>query len=134
MQEDGKDHINVFSKGTTLLGRKLSNFARTPFILPLAGRFESVEAFWYWWISGGKSQKNTYGFIAKQNGMKYKQVREIPNESLLKAIYKRKLEQNPELKQMFLENQLPFTHYYIYGGKKINTEWEWTGSLWNKLK
>lgn len=28
---DGIDHINVYSKGKTELGKLLSNFARTPF-------------------------------------------------------------------------------------------------------
>ena len=46
--EDGITHINICSKGKTELGRLLSNFAHTPFWLQGAGRFESVEGYWFW--------------------------------------------------------------------------------------
>ena len=39
---DGIEHINIYSKGKTELGRLLTNFAQTPFIHPEYGRFESV--------------------------------------------------------------------------------------------
>lgn len=44
---DGIDHINIYSKARTALGRSLSNFAYSPIDLDTYGRFNSVEAFWY---------------------------------------------------------------------------------------
>ena len=46
-ENDGIDHINVFSKSRSKLGRMLSNFAHTPFTLD-GVKFESVESWWYW--------------------------------------------------------------------------------------
>lgn len=40
---DGIDHINIYSKGKTTLGRMLSNFACTPFTHPEDGKFASIE-------------------------------------------------------------------------------------------
>ena len=48
LEDDGITHINVYSKGATALGRALSNFARIPVMVVPNGRFESVEAYWYW--------------------------------------------------------------------------------------
>ena len=48
LADDGVTHINVYSKGTTALGRALSNFAHIPFMVVPNGRFESIEAYWYW--------------------------------------------------------------------------------------
>lgn len=45
---DGVDHINVYSRGRTGLGRVLTNFAHTPFTVPEHGTFASVEGYWYW--------------------------------------------------------------------------------------
>lgn len=45
--KDGIDHINVYSKGKTALGRFLSNFAETD-LETKDGHFASVEAYWYW--------------------------------------------------------------------------------------
>ena len=47
-ENDGIDHINVYSKGKTVLGRALSNFSYSRIRIPFLGTFLSVEAFWYW--------------------------------------------------------------------------------------
>ena len=70
---DGIDHINIYSKGKTELGRLLTNFAHTPFTFPLHGAFSSVEAFWYYAKTGflHPQLKPLYGFRAKEEGKKY---------------------------------------------------------------
>ena len=45
---DGIDHINIYSKGYTKLGRLLSNFTKSEFTHPIYGHFMSVEGFWYY--------------------------------------------------------------------------------------
>lgn len=131
---DGTKVINVYSRGKTELGRELSNFARTPFRLPLVGWFQSVEAFWYWWTSGGKAPKDTYGWNAKQVGLDFPRERDIPTRSLLKSVYKRKLRDNPWLLEAVRKCDLPFTHYYVVKGRIKQTEWKWTGELWNDFR
>ena len=59
---------------------------------------------------------------------------DAPEESLLFDIYCLKIRQNPPLRAMLIESTLTFTHYYNYGGKIIRTKWEWTGSLWNRVR
>lgn len=46
--EDGVTHINVYSKGRTELGKKLSNFYCFPINMGLDGTFYSIEAYWYY--------------------------------------------------------------------------------------
>lgn len=144
-KEDGVDHINVYSRGRTKLGRLLSNFAHTPFMFQ-GGRFESVEAWWYWHQlkdrPGVKEQQlkhlmSLFGFAAKSKGSEMR--RELgagpkPTPRELKYIYERKLAGNPHLTAEFSANTLPFDHYYVYGNKIVETEYRWTGQLWNEVK
>lgn len=131
---DGVDHINVYSKGATQLGRLLSNFAHTPFT---GGNreFASVEGWWHWYCTGKKFHHlaDLYGFKAKQEGKKYERV-QVPDRKVLFSVYKRKIECNDNIRRMLVESTLPFTHYYVYGGKVVQTDWEWTGSLWNEVR
>lgn len=71
--EDGITHINVYSKGKTELGQLLSNFAYTPFVHSEYGKFNSIEAFWYYYFTGCKHDdlKLLYGYKAKEKGRKY---------------------------------------------------------------
>ena len=50
-RNDGIDHINVYSKGKTELGRMLTNFAYIPFEYK-GIKYASVEAWWYCYLLG----------------------------------------------------------------------------------
>lgn len=133
---DGTDHINIYSKGVTPLGRKLSNFAHTPFRIPFMGRFESVEGFWYWWLTGVDELRKYYGFRAKQVGKEFdlKRPEEKFPKRLLKIAYRAKLRYHPMLKQMLKDNKLPLVHYYVYSGKVVvPKQFEWTAKLWEEI-
>ena len=131
---DGITHINVYSKGATELGRLLSNFAHTPFT---GGNhhFESVEGWWHWYCTGKKYDhlKALYGYRAKQEGRKYEHV-DTPTRETLIIVYRYKIEYNSHLKSLLIQSSLPFTHYYVYVNKKVETDWEWTGSIWNEVR
>lgn len=114
---EGKDHINIYSRSKTKLGVSLSNFALSPFVHPIHGLFNSVEGFYYW-LSTGKSNdelRKLYGFRAKEEGKKYK-VLPIENfdQQIAEAI-EYKIEQNQYIKDELINSDLPFTHYYCYG-------------------
>jgi hypothetical protein len=130
---DGIDHINVYSKGRTQLGRLLSNFAETPF---WGGEhhFYSVEAWWYWFTTGKQHDqlKRLSGFAAKKAGRKFNRVKFV-TPALLKSVYSAKLEFNTELAEMLADNELPFAHYYVYGGKPVGNRHAWTAELWSEL-
>lgn len=132
---DGIDHINVYSKGRTNLGRHLSNFSFSPFKVPLLGKFYSVEGFWYWWMTRDDKCRTLWGFQAKEYGKSVPKVHDEPTQRLLKIVYKAKLNGNSLLKRAVKESTLNFTHYYVYSGKVVCPKrFLWTGELWNEIR
>lgn len=119
IDQDGATHINVYSRGATDLGKALSNFTRAPFVHPEFGQFASVEGFWYW-LSAGHGEdreelRHRWGASAKATGS------EIPSIPLdeeyfhnqIKVAIRCKIEQNPEIREMFINSSLPFDHYFV---------------------
>ena len=127
--------INVYSKSESLLGRLLSNFANTPFVLN-GKRFACVEAWWYWYITGEKHEHLTklVGWKAKQVGRQFVVVKNV-EKNVLKSVYYAKLEYNPDIKRMLIKSTEQFDHYYVYDGKKVPaTKWLWTAKLWEEIR
>ena len=121
-EDDGITHINVYSKGKTELGRFLSNFAKAPFVHPVDGYFNSVEAYWYWLSTKDDSLRETYGFRAKELGRALGGKDWLDDDSfktkIKDAIYL-KIATNIRMFKEFKENTLPLKHYYVYGGTKV---------------
>ena len=124
-EDDGIDHINVYSKGRTELGKFLSNFAYSV-INTDDGLFWSVEGYWYWLGTDNPEReklRKLAGFQAKQFGRKlrakdWQSTEEFKNK-ILKAI-KIKIENYPQYKKLLINNILPLAHYYVYGDKIVN--------------
>lgn len=140
-EEDGITHINVYSKGATELGRLLSNFAHTP-VLTEDGPFESLEGYWYWL---GSTKDKDAELLRELHGWKAKQYgREIGAKDWLEEsefrlkiekAMKAKIEQHPRIAEMLGYSTLPFTHYYVYGGKVVNVkESKWILEIWELLR
>lgn len=125
--EDGVTYINIYSRGMTPLGRKLSHFPRTPFTHPVFGPFASMEGFWYYMRAQthlqpagfGDQLRTLVGRDAKFYG------RTLPSgwyddfqEDILAANWQ-KIIQNPEIADMLVESSLPFKHFYIFGPKRL---------------
>lgn len=120
---DGVDHINIYTKGQTSLGRALTNLYDRQFTVPGYGTFQSMEGFWYYYLTGCQHEdfKNLRGFDAKKNG-KTKRDDRIDKEGLteeqksviLEAI-RCKLRQNRDILLALSRSDLPFAHYYFYG-------------------
>lgn len=125
MMRDGVDHINVYSKGETALGRFLSNFADSPFECE-DGRFRSVEGYWYWLGAGGSPRRDELrsvcGFAAKALGRSLRapdwQTGDEFKRKIAAAI-RAKLEGRPDMLAALRGNRLPLRHYYVYGGKVV---------------
>lgn len=120
---DGIDHINVYSKGATLLGRMLTNLYDREFYVPEYGHFKSMEGFWYYYLTGCKHEKfkGYQGFQAKRFGKPLRDERIDKNgltdehkEVILGAI-RCKLRQNRDITTELWKSDLPFAHYYYYG-------------------
>ena len=150
--DDGKTHINVFSKSRSVLGRLLSNFAHTP--IEYKGlRFESIESWWYWMKMNninaaelfpvfdqelldsirskiGKEAKEYFRSLYKSDSSSFS-----PEKEELKEVYKLKLEAHPNIKEMLIENKLPIDHYYVMFDKKTSADSTmWTAQLWEEIK
>jgi uracil DNA glycosylase len=133
-QVDGKDHINVFSRGKTTLGQLLSNFAHTPFTHE--GKvFESVEGYWFYKVSGDEHFLSLYGSKAKEKGKQVISRQAQPTPDELMNVYRAKLRNNPHLEKLLIKSTLPFAHYYQYGGPPMSADkYLWTVQLWDDLR
>ena len=130
-ENDGIDHINIYSKGQTELGRWLSNFAFSP-IETKDGHFNSIEGYWYWLISNNVEKeklREVFGWNAKDLGRKlttadYDFSKEFSDK--IKEAISIKLQSNIIMLKILKESILPFAHYYVYGTKIVqpkNCEW-----------
>jgi len=142
---DGVDHINIYSKGTTELGRLLSNFAHTPFTCE-HGAFASVEAYWYWLrspkagINNLAKLRTLHGFAAKKFG----RTLVAPDadqiyvgddfEALIKDAFREKLIAHPHIQIMLRDSALPLAHYYVFKGAPKAAGHEWQVEYWEELR
>lgn len=129
-QNDGVDHINIYSKGKTRLGVLASNFAHTPFKHPDYGHFASMEGFWYWLMLSKQFNdlRSLYGYRAKQYGIAKRAeagaVIADTNTSEFKIEIKKallcKFQQHDEVRELLHESTLPLIHYYFWGESPEN--------------
>ena len=149
---DGFDHINVFSKSRSNLGRMLSNFAHTPITIN-ENKFESVESWWYWMKMNNANKASLFPSFSEEHisAIKLKVGKEAkeyfrslfkddsymfnPSKDELKEAYIQKITEHPEIEKALLDNKLPLDHYYMMFDKKISAESTmWTALLWNEIK
>lgn len=162
-KNDGVDHINIYSKSKTELGRLLTNFSHTPFEHPKYGHFESVEGLWYYlrcknlpdgtWSEFESVKveclRDSHGFISKKLGRELLGTKidttdktgipESFKEDIIEGI-KCKLRQNRYICKMMKDSDLPFAHYYFYGDENKNPkvyylpEYNWIIELLEDLR
>lgn len=151
-ENDGFDHINVYSKSRSKLGRMLSNFAHTPITIG-ENTFESIESWWYWMKMNninksalfptfteeqlsevkakiGKEAKEYFRSLYKNDSSPFN-----PTKEELKGAYLQKLVEHPEVEKMLFNNNLPIAHYYMMFNKKVSADSTmWTAQLWEEIK
>lgn len=133
--KDGVDHVNIFSRGETALGRWMSNFSHEPFTHPMHGSFNSIEGLWYWLTRGDDRLRTLSGFQAKQLGKSLQIVNDLPEAEFRQAItlgIQAKIAANPRMAEILRTNLLPFEHYYVFSGKKVDAGYKWLLEVWNK--
>lgn len=157
---DGVDHINIYSKGNTVLGRLLSNFTRVPFtfteLYKELGSFESIEGLWYWLRLYNHQLpedhehnrrvdelRTLWGTQAKQKGRELRnqliahQPEEQPEsafQSVISAAIAEKVIANEQIVELLNESSLPFVHYYVYGDKVKVVECKWLMDEWERAR
>lgn len=122
-ERDGVDHINVYSKGKTSIGKFLSNFERSP-IETEDGHFESIEGYWYWLSCKDDKLRKLYGWQAKQYGrsVRAKDWSDDPEfkRKICAAIEIKVINKYPKMEFSWaMCEDLPFKHYYVYEDKII---------------
>jgi len=130
---DGVEHVNIYSRGRTVLGRWMSNFARQPMVLPEHGSFESVEGFWYWLGTRDDRLRRLSGFEAKKLGRMLKRVVNLPEEEFKEEIIRAleaKLKAHPAMCERFRNSHLPFEHYYVFDGVVRDAGFRWLVEWW----
>lgn len=136
-KDDGKTHINVYSKGATALGRWLSNFTEEPFTLPDHGRFASIEGFWYWLGARDDRLRNLYGYKAKELGRSLERKISLDERSfrseIERALWTKALKR-PDMVSELVKNELPLAHYYVFDGKVRPAGYEWILEIWRKIR
>lgn len=118
---DGVNHINIWSGGKTSLGPKLSHFAPISLVHPYLGFFACMEGIWYYVRSAVKDDALRYlvGFEAKKHGKQYTMRKFAEFHSVIMDANYHKLIQNPNLYEEFVNSELPFDHYYMFGKGKV---------------
>lgn len=119
---EGIDHVNIYSKSNTRLGRFLSNFTYAPIALNGHGQVYTIEGLWYYLMLGEKYPELLtvrYGAEAKKLG-KFLVEREgrKPPEDYLVIIYcacLQKIRVHDALMPILLRDGLILRHYYAYG-------------------
>ena len=115
VRSDGITHVNI--GGRTVLGQDLAHFAHMPFVHPFYGPFNCMEGFWYYIKAQHPDDtlRSLVGYRAKDYG-KDLPMKKVDNfkELIIEANYYR-INQNPEFRDMFVNCELPFDHYYLYG-------------------
>lgn len=116
---DGINHINVYSKGKTWLGRTLSNFSYSP-IETEDGHFDSIEGYWYWLSSKDDSLRFLHGYAAKKYGQSIG-----AKDWLDGGEFKDKIKKAIDIEINSIDGlldelekcSLPLKHYYVFNNK-----------------
>ncbi|QTH80288.1 hypothetical protein PA10_00088 [Pseudomonas phage pPa_SNUABM_DT01] len=135
--EDGKTHINVYSRGATAFGRSLSNLADCNIEHPYFGHFRTLEGLWFWMKTGQKddSFRIIKGLAARDLGKSMESSHYPLFSKMFKLGMLEKLERSPQLQRELVENELPLAHYYVYGKKQIMQDrHQWQLDFWLLLR
>ena len=117
LENDGVDHLNIYSRGKTELGRFLSNFTLSPFTHPKFGSFNTIEGFWQYIKTGKKYEcfRTLSGMDCKKISKQYEKQDCDNFQRYIKEAILLKIESNEKFKLLLKESTLPLTHYYYYG-------------------
>lgn len=120
-EDDGKTHINIYSRSNCELGRMLSHFYTATLEHPEFGSFANLECFWHYLATGCKHEKlrNMPAFKVKQLAKEIPKVIRDDFMEQIKIANELKILQHPSILYRFRDSTLPFEHYYAFGNPPI---------------
>lgn len=139
------NHLNVYSKSKSRLGRLLTNFAKADINTP-DGKFMSVEGYWYWMsIPATNPHRDELrclsGYAAKKRGRELRlecgdNLRFDPEfeEKIRLAVRDKLAHANPNILNL-PEGYLPLAHYYVTKNGRVidmNYKFGWLTQIWQE--
>lgn len=112
--KDGVDHINIWEKGNTELGKVLSPSVTIPFNHGLFGHFETMEGFWHYIHSAERDDRirNMSGTSLKNFARKLSPTRVKHFKALIIDANYQKIKKYKQVVESLKESSLPFDAYY----------------------
>ena len=114
--KDGEDHINIWERGETELGKFLAHGTNAPFKHPVFGMFSNIECFWLYIRSEERDDR-----IRVLNSLSAKKFSEnftllhVPNfYAVIMDANWHKVQQHPNKLELLKNNTLPLEMYYLY--------------------
>jgi hypothetical protein len=137
-KEDGIDHINIYSKAGTELGKFLSNNTKTPFRHRIFGKFKCVDGFW-WYITSVERDDYIRGLdgYQLQNFKRKLTLRNVKNfKAMVIDTIWQKIKQHQSYAKLLKESDLPLDCYSIndYGVLHRPTYYRWLLSGLEELR
>lgn len=112
---DGRNHINIWEDGETILGRALSHMAKLPFTHSVYGPFESIEGLWHY-IQANKpdeSLRTKSGIPALSAGNRVDKKIVPDFRILIGQANWEKINAYPDLANTMMNESLRFEKYYL---------------------
>lgn len=115
-ERDGGDHINIWERAQTNIGKFLAHGSHTPFHHPIFGLFNNIECFWHYIRSEERDDRIRVmnNLSAKKFSENFKLVK-IPNfYAVIMEANWFKIKEYPEMGDLLKESTLPLEMYYVY--------------------
>jgi hypothetical protein len=156
---DGLNYINIYSRGATHLGQRLSNLHQVPFWVspewcPYVSQpllFQSIEALWFYVSSNATEAhlmefQGLHGIKAKTRGTELREhlgkrtiSEEVFKDLIIRAMYEKTYQQPDYIQHELIVSEgkkyMPFAHYYLgSNGFKVYAGYQWIVEAWEKLR
>lgn len=144
---DGVKFINIYSKGKTSLGRKLTNMQMHEFMFDNI-KFNSVEQAWHFYKFAGQPElaKQILAIPNSFDCLKFARANRTEDTTakalsfgfklLMEDVIRTRIETDEDLTNMLRNSWLPFEHYYAYSGTVHDQrdKYEWLLQIFEKIR
>lgn len=114
---DGTEHVNIWDKGQTNMGKALSTLADLPFVHNVYGKFRSIEGFYHYIrsVDQNDAMRKVAGYWARKAGQRL-EVKHVPDfKKIIADANWQKIQQIPVLMEELknLSTFVALDSYYI---------------------